>query len=676
MHNLRIRVLFLGIVAIFIVADARLFFLQIVQGEHYADYADRQRVALLPREAVRARILTRDGKVLAEDRLAFDVSVVIEQLDPAKERAIRGPLRGLFYVSRKEKLCRVDDVRWEVYRAGDRTCVRASSNLAVEAPDEDGKPRMFLPERKVEFPLPDGVVRSVRRLAELAGEPYEVVLDRVVGAAVDVARLRTPVFDPVPVVTGVEYEVVAAVETRADEFRGFVVTPRLERVRPLGALAAHTVGYVQRFDEADVAAAMTKYPGWPGRSFFITQRTGRNGIEKSMNDMLQGEFGMECVERDHLNRQTGPALADAPPLAGRDVVLTIDSRLQQITEEAMSDVTGAAVFIDVPTGQIIAVASSPKYDPADLSEPRRYAELLANTDAPLFNRAVQGRLPLGSVFKIVTALAALEKGCVPDSVNCTGSIQRGGVTFRCNRRYGHGPMNLVEAIKYSCNVFFYETAERVGDAALTDMARRLGFGSATGVQIPHESAGSVPAAARGGDLVNLGIGQGRLVVTPLQVAQMVAAVAGDGVLMPPKIVRELRPFDTESPAAQDLPDDRVPVRLKLPPGALEAVRRGLFQVVNEEGGTGHRAFAGFSRPFVVCGKTSTAERGPRGAPDNVGWFAGYAPADRPRIAFVVAVEHLSGSEGGGSTAAPVARNILERIPLDLLGLEERREGSE
>ncbi len=677
MYRRRVAVLLFVIAAAFAAVELRLVCLQIVSGRHYADYADRQRIGLFPQDVARGRILTGDGAVLAEDSLAFDVAVVIGRLDPANERRLRGPLRELFYVGRTERLIRAGNVRWEIRAdssgSGEpRLMVRGSARLEVESADEGGRLDVHVVERSTkEFPLPEHLVNAAGKLARISGLPSGELLDRVLGAAVEVAKLRVPVLAPVPVIKGVDYDVVAAIETRADEFRGFEITTRFERAMPAGPVAPHVVGYVSGFDRDDVEAAMRKYNGWPGAAYFMDQRIGRAGIEHCMDHVLRGEFGVECVERDSMNRRQN-ILADAPPTPGRDVVLTIDLRLQKAVERAMRGRVGAAVFMDVRTGHILAIASMPAYDPVRLR--LDYGGLAANPDKPLFDRAVSAALPLGSVFKVATALAAIEQDSVPVSVNCTGSIEYGGRTFRCNSRHGHGVVELTDAMKVSCNVFFYAAAQRVGGGPLIDMARRLGLGSLTRVGIPQESPGSLPVSANGGELLNLGIGQGQLVVTPLQVARMMAAVANGGVLVPVQIVRELRPFDTDGgPAAEAVADERKPVRLGISERALEAVRMGLYKVVNEAGGTGFRAFEGFNRPFKVCGKTSTAQRNAmrngRVVTDNVGWFAGYAPHDVPRVAFVVVVERLSGSEGGGGTAAPIARKILEALPLDLLGIE-------
>jgi len=671
--NRRITAVLCVILAAFAAVEVRLLQLQVVRGEHYATYAERQRVGLLPLDAARARIVTSDGVVLAEDQRVFDIVVVIGRLDPSGERRIRTPLRRLFYVPRREKVLRVAGAGFEVCpdpKDPTRRIVRAWSKLRVEVRGEDGRPDVDLVDRHVEFPLPERIAASVDRLAGLTGEPPADLLDRVLNAAIDVARLRVPVSGSVPIVKDVAYETVARIETRPDLFRGFEVRTRFARTAPEGPVAPHLIGYVAAFDQRDVEAAMEKYRGWPGRGFFLRQRIGRAGIEKTMDDVLRGEFGMECIERDHMNRRQR-VLAEAPPNPGRDVILTLDSRLQKLVEQALEGLVGAAVFLDARSGRVLAIASSPSYDPARFR--KDYAALAANPHRPLWDRSIRGRLPLGSVFKVVTALAALEKGCVPASVDCQGSIRLGRRLFHCHRRYGHGPEDLTGAIQHSCNVFFYRTAQRVGGEDLIAMAYRLGLGRKTGIRIPGEYGGNVPHRATGGDLLNLAIGQGELLVTPLQVARMMAVIANDGVLVPPRIIEELRPFDSEEPAAVTLPDARKPRDLKLAKRSIDAVRLGLYKATNEYGGTSFRAFRGFDRPFQVCGKTSTAER--RGRP-NLGWFAGYAPHAEPRIAFAIVIDGLGSGQGGGSTAAPVARRIFESIPLELLGLEPTEEGGD
>ena len=262
MHKRRITVLFGCVVAAFALVEVRLFYLQGVRGEHYAEYADRQRIGLLPVDVARARILTSDGAVLAEDRLACDIAVVIGKLDPSGERRIRGPLRRLFYVPRREQLRRIADAGFEIRPpAGDGAppTVRAWSKLHVEFRDGDGGPLVDIVDREVEFPVPERVVTSADELARLTGEPADEILLRVLETAVDVARLRTPVFSPVAVLEGVAYETVAAVETRPAAFRGFVVRTRFERVTPSGPLAPHLVGYLAKFNRRDVETAVERY---------------------------------------------------------------------------------------------------------------------------------------------------------------------------------------------------------------------------------------------------------------------------------------------------------------------------------------------------------------------------------------------------------------------------------
>ena len=673
MYSGRITALFAIFAAALAAVVVNLFYLQIVRGEAYRDYAERQRVVLLPKDVARARILTSDGCVLAEDSLVFDISVVIGRLDPANERLLRDPLRRLFFVRRNARLVRVLDAGWQAARTEAGVVISARSSLEIETKDAKGKPHTEVAERREEFALTSRITQAIEWLARMSGESFDAILKRTLDAAMDVARMRMPVFRAVPVLKNVNYEIVAAVETGRDALRGFAVTTRYERAMPAGPLAPHLVGYLSKFDERDVEAAMAKYHGWPGRHYFIGLMAGKSGIEQAMDAALRGDFGLECIERDNMNQRQA-VLADAPPVPGRDVVLTLDSRLQKIVENAMHGKVGAVVMIDVETGNILAIASVPNFDPARIGAD--FPALSADPDHPLFNRAIAGNLPLGSVFKTVTLLAALERNQTPPAVECAGSVRYGNRVFRCNSTYGHGTVNVTDALKVSCNVYLYKTAERVGDAAIIEMARQFGFGKLTDIGIAGERAGILPQSAQGGELLNLSIGQGGLTATPLQVARLMAALSNGGVLVPPRIVQELRPFDYESSAAESVPDERRPVRLSLSQSSLNIIRTGLYEAVNERGGTALRAFEGFARPFRLCGKTSTAQRrtlrGHQAVVDNVGWFAGYAPADRPRVAFVVAVERLSGNEGGGSVVAPIARKIFDEIPLDLLGLGGRR----
>ncbi len=669
MYRRRVTFIFVAVCLAFLLVEVRLFSLQIVWGDYYADYADRQRVALVPLNVARARILSSDGLVLAEDRQAFDIAVVIGRLDPGDERVLRDPLRRLFWVPRNQRLHRIEAADFEILQeaspsAAERITVRAWSKLDVEVPGGDG-PLLQLVEREISFQVPDRLIGAAGCLSVMTGVSRDDLLRRVIEAALDVARLRTPLYPPVVLIKDVRYDVVAAVETQPERFRGFEVVVRCERTRPSGVLAPHLLGYVSKSSPEDVQRAIEKYVAWPGRGYLMGLRVGRTGVEQAMDEVLSGEFGMKCVERDHMGREQ-KVLADAPATAGRDVVLTIDSRLQKIVEEALEDTPGAAVFLDVQTGNVLAMASAPRFDPDRIAS--AYSQYANDAGRPLFDRAIAGSYPLGSVFKIVPGLAALEKGCAPNSVYCSGAIRFGTAMFHCHNRSGHGSLGVTDGFKHSCNLYFFEAAMRCGAEAVIDMARRLGFGSPTGIGIPGERAGNLPASAPGGQLLNLAIGQGELVVTPLQVAQMIAAVANNGVLVPPRVVRELRPFGSDSPAAEAIVDNRKPVDLRLSVRSIDAVHLGLYKGVNEVGGTGYRAFQRFNRPFRVCGKTSTAERG--GNRPCAGWFAGFAPHERPRVAFAIVIENLPAGQSGGAVVGPVARRVFDRIPLDLLGIAE------
>lgn len=656
MHNRRINALFIGFLLVFFAVAVHLARLQLVHSDDYRSSAERQRISLVPLDVARARILASDGSVLVEDRIVYDVAVVLSVLDPNSRREIRGPMRGLFYVRQTEKLRAITGAGW--YVEGDN--VHAWSKLDIETKDAKG-PVFHESSRKVTFNLPPRVIGSLQKLSLLTGKTYESLLAGVLDAAVDAARMRTPVHEPVAIATDVAFNTIAAIETSPEDFRGFVITRRFERATPSGPLAAHVLGNVARFSNLDVNNAMQKYSGWPGAGFFSQQRIGRNGIELMMDNELRGEFGLECIVHDNLGRRQS-LVADTPPNPGHDVVTTLDLRLQTIVQEALEGEVGAAVFIDLQTGNIIAIASSPGFDPATFGQD--YTALASNRDQPLFDRAARGHLPLGSVFKLATAIAMLESGRGGEKIECTGMVLEGTRIYRCHNRYGHGVLNLEEAIKVSCNCYFYEAGRRVGSDALIGAAAKLGYGRATGSKIPGEYGGNLPMRVNGGQLVNLSIGQGELLVTPLQVAQMMAIIANGGKIYQPRLLKELRPFDTDSLAVLSIGETAPPKDAGISKASFDAIKAGMYRVVNEQGGTAYKVFGDFDRGFKICGKTSTAQRRPG---DNVGWFAGFAPHDNPRIGFAIAVERLSGSDGGGSTAAPVGRKIFDKIPLELLG---------
>jgi len=401
------------------------------------------------------------------------------------------------------------------------------------------------------------------------------------------------------------------------------------------------------------------------RGHLKDRRIGRTGVERAANWRLRGRHGYRVVIRGLAIEDGRPVpeldyIRSMKPQPGEDVRLTIDLRFQREVETALAGtgLPAAAVFVDPRDGAVRAVASAPAFDPNVFAaaDPAEIAAVLNDPRKPLMNRAIQGAYAPGSVFKVVVAIAAIEENAIsPEtSFECRHEYEIGGHVLRCLADPGHGWLGVTEALTKSCNIFFYQTAERLGAEALVGKARAFGFGERSGLDLPGESAGSLPEAdvARGvprTTLAQLGIGQGPITVTPLQIAQLFAAIANDGPVY--------RPHVMEGPPVAE----RV---VRFSPEARAAVLEGIRGVIDEPGGTAYSAFhkpAGpgglaFSAefPFVrVTGKTGTAERGRRRPPHA--WFAGFAPADAPEIVFAVVVE---GGGHGGNVAAPVVARAL------------------
>jgi len=491
---------------------------------------------------------------------------------------------------------------------------------------------------------------------------------------------------------------------------GIRVTESWKRCYPRGKLAAHLVGYAAlislaayenlktvswetpRSDEPQTIAGVEILQAARGEPVYTPRSTfGRDGVERlceyleplpgRVSPVLQGRRGMVRTGVDVRGRPTQRHPNVLPPVPGASVFLTINARWQAAAEQALqaeiqkdpaSRTGGAAVLIDVQTGELLVLASCPAVDPNRYVQRMTTAEWNAidqDPRQPDLNRAIAGLYPLGSVMKMISASAALETGKITDrtSFDCTGVIHvgRDHQPFRCHKRTGHGRLGLYEAIAASCDTYFWKCATERGLTGedLAAYCREFGFGNQPGTGLPNEQAGLVPTDRYKrerhhepwwqGDTLNLVIGQGYMLVTPLQVALATAAVANGRELPAPRVIADIRwpggptPGSTELP----LPKPRPPT---IKPETLAKVRAGMRRAVTSPEGTAHAPFGGF--PVPVAGKTGSAETTHREKAHA--WFACFAPYDHPRYACVVVIEHgFHGSEA----AAPVARQILAAV---------------
>ena len=462
---------------------------------------------------------------------------------------------------------------------------------------------------------------------------------------------------------GISLKEAAIVESHRLDLPGVAIRPEFQRNNPQGAYAAHVLGYVGIASKEQLAQ---EYQGLPLESI-----VGQYGVERIYERTLQGRVGRKLIEVDALGHEKRMISVDKPQ-EGNDVHLTIDFRLQKLAEDLLGEEAGAIVALDPRTGELLALASRPSFDPNALSRGLRSDEwnsILQDPRDPLMNRAIQGQYPPGSTFKIIMATAALETNAVglTDTLHCGGRFRLGNRTFRDWKQDGHGQIDLHHAIADSCDVYFYRLGYRMGIETIAAYAKQFGLGARTGVDLPAEGTGLVPSQewkrhARGepwypGETISVSIGQGYVTVTPLQMAKVIAMIGNDGIPVHPHVVRGVRK------RAGEWIEQRTPAQapsLGLHPRQLEAIQAALAAVVTE--GTAQEARSSMAK---IAGKTGTAqvvslrrkseEETPKRFRDHA-WFVAYAPFERPRIAVVVLLEHMG---HGGSAAAPLAKELIE-----------------
>ena len=455
-------------------------------------------------------------------------------------------------------------------------------------------------------------------------------------------------YEPIVLWRDVGPQVVARLEERSPYLSGVTVLADAVRYYPHGSVAAHLLGYVREISGEQLG--QLEHLGYrPG------DLIGKAGIEKAAEETLRGLDGGVQIEVDARGRPVR-TLGTLTPRPGGDVWLTLDLDVQLAAEEALGNRPGAVVAMDARTGEILALASHPAYDPnlfvGSLSA--QAWQGLAGRGSPQHNRATTSGYPPGSVFKIITAAAALESGdCdLRSTFRCDGAYQVGGWTLRCWKREGHGTVDFVRGFAQSCNLMFAALGRRVGPEGLAEMARRFGLGERSGIDLPGEAAGLVPDPEwkrrvrrepwYAGDTCQMAIGQGDCLVTPLQVARELAVVANGGSLVRPRLIARV---EGEQGLVQM--ENKRSVGLKT--GTVAALRAGLEAVV-APGGTA-ASIAGSS--YGIAGKTGTAQAASGAAH---AWFAGYAPTDKPQVVVAVIVEH-----GGhaSAVAAPIARHVFD-----------------
>ncbi|THH35234.1 penicillin-binding protein 2 [Aliishimia ponticola] len=504
------------------------------------------------------------------------------------------------------------------------------------------------------------VIQRLQKLVELDPEELDAALEEM---------RRSAPFLPVTIAENVSWDTVSKVSVNAPALPGITPEVGLTRYYPMGSDYAHVLGYVGPVSDYDLEKIEN-----PDQLLRIPRfQIGKVGVEAKYEERLRGKAGAKRVEVNATGRVMRE-LSRKQGTAGQDLQLTIDANLQSYVQARLGEESASAIVIDVQNGDLMAIASSPTFDPNLFVQGisvADYRALTQNTFRPLASKSVQGTYPPGSTFKMITAMAALEDGLIDadDTVYCPGHLEVAGRRFHCWKRVGHGWMDLANSLKQSCDVYYYDLALKVGIEKISAMANRFGLGVRHDLPMSAVAQGLTPTKAwkqstyqqdwRIGDTVNASIGQGYMLASPIQLAVMAARIA-TGRSVSPRLIKTIDGVETPSGAGE---------AMGLNQGHLAQVRRAMYEVVNDRRGTayGSRSIAEGMR---IAGKTGTsqvrnitAEERARGVTRNedLPWerrdhalFVNFAPFDNPRYAVCVVVEH----GGGGSTAAaPIARDV-------------------
>ena len=502
---------------------------------------------------------------------------------------------------------------------------------------------------------------TIRRISEfLSSDQLNVK------ALLAAARARPP-YEGLIIKRDVDWNSVVTLETHQLDLPGVSLDVGPLRTYPYGQVGAHLLGYVGEVSISE----LDKHPGYR-----MGDLIGKFGAEKSWEERLCGVPGGQQIEVDALGRKLR-VLSRVPQTQGHNMVLTIDRRLQSFAEQLMEEHDGAVCVLKPTTGEVLTLVSKPAFDPNIFARGIKRGEwrdLTSNKTRPLNNRAIQGQYPPGSTFKIVTAAAALEEGAVNPftRIFCSGGYSFANRTYRCWKKGGHGTVDLHRALVESCDVFFYQVGQRLGVDTIADYANRLGLGAITGIALDHEKPGLIPSSewkrARygeswfAGETLSVAIGQGYVLATPLQMANVIATVANGGTRYRPHFVRRI-----ESGAGDVVEEVQPEVmgNAGLRKSTLLQIREALRDVVNAPNGTGKKAKlptievggkTGTSQVFKMVGKQVKTNNMAKNLRDHA-WFVAFAPVDAPEIAISVLIEHAGG--GGGAMAAPVAHDIAD-----------------
>ncbi len=657
---------FIGIILI-----VQLFNLQIVHGAKYREESNTRLTRESTLEATRGEILDRSGNVLVSSSQKFNLELYKSKIDT---NALNDSILKIIQVLEKYNVSYVDSFPIKIdpfeYTIADTNLSNWKSNNGI---DENATAEEAFYKFKDKYKIQNTDISEIRKIIAIR---YAIVQEgysstKSLTIAKDIPR-----------------EAVAEFSEEGDEFPGINISVQPVRQYKQGTLASHILGYASKIGSEEYQKKKDEY----NQNDII----GKTGIEAVFEKYLKGKNGTKQIDMA-VDGTITAEVVEKEAVAGSNVVLTIDSQLQKIAEEALKDNIekiknggfgksydakgGSCVVMNVKTGEVLAMASYPDYNPqsfADGISNEEWKSYNENKSYPLLNKCIQSSYEPGSIFKMVTAIAGLESGNISltEKINDTGVYKKYGAEWKCwyytDYHRGHGYLNVIGAIEKSCNFFFYETADRMGIDTLDKYATYFGLGRKTGIELPSETAGtlaskdyvkSIKGSWNPGDTINAAIGQGYNKFTPLQMTKYISMIANGGNNVNVSIVKTIQNADGTEVSKDEI-NEYVKEKLGLTEENTEnitlnkdyvnAVREGMKSVTSGESGTAYVRFKDFN--IKVGGKTGSAEAGKDANGNDIvnAWFAAFAPYDDPEIAVVVMVEN----GGHGNYTAEAVRNIM------------------
>ena len=662
--NLRFNIITMLVYVVGIVLIAQLFNLQVVNGQTYREQSNTRLARVSSIQAARGSIMDRTGNELAGVKTQNNVEMYKTNIS---NEELNNSILNLMNLLNQHQV-HVEDIfpvkinPFE-YTVEGETLTKWKEKYKIDA---DATAEQAFYKFKDKYEITKDNIEEIRKIITLR---YKITITGYSSTK------------SITIAEDVNEEIVAQISERNSDFPGISIETEASRTYLAGNLAAHVIGYTGKIKEEDYNEQKDIYD--------IDDVVGKTGIEYLYEELLRGKDGKKQVEMSVDGTITGEYVSENA-IAGSDIVLTIDSNLQQVTQTSLENCInkiksggfqekydaqgGAAVIMKVDTGEVLATASYPTYEPqwfvGGISQ-ENWAYLRDDSRHPQLNKAIQATYEPGSIFKMVTGIAGLESGAITskEKIRDTGIYKKYGEEWNCwyftDYHRGHGYLNVTQALQHSCNYFFFETGDRMGIETLGKYALHFGLGKKTGIELPSEKSGSLANKLVNGkgDALNASIGQGDNSFTPIQIAKYISSIANGGTIVDPTIIKSIINSDgreasrekIESYTNEKLGIETSNDQIEISAESIDIAKEGMRMAASEAGGTAYKVFKDFN--VEVAGKTGSAEVPGTDAFGNDkvnAWFVCFAPYDKPEVAVVVMIEN----GGHGNYAAEVSRDIL------------------